>query len=172
MKKFLLSLFLVFTVSCSSAPQVKSQDYAQLKKGRTFEASFPMVWKAIEETIRKYGVNERDPKSVDENELKKIDERMIRSKEVFSQSRDKYVTYQVNGFPRKKYLQTRQVYEVVAKKVIGGVQVELRLNEEIQLLDEKGNPLGWESAENSDSSRAQDFLNEVEMNLQRRGYSQ
>lgn len=151
-----------FFTGCSSSPPVKTQAYAKLKNERAFEYEFPAVWKAIEETLRRYRVVDRDPSDVDPVELKRLSKRTLDTDWIYGQSRDKYQEYQINGTPRKKYLQTRLRYHLEAKKVIGGVQVTVKTDEEIERLNSDGNPDGYSSSDEVDPSRASELLDKIQ----------
>jgi outer membrane murein-binding lipoprotein Lpp len=148
---------------CSSAPAVKKQEYAVLLKDRTYEYELPVVWKAIEKVFKDYKITERDPEKVDDLELKRLDERSISTDWIYGQSRDKYQEYVVNSFPRKKYLQTRLKYKITAKKTMGGTAVHVDMSEEIEKLDKQGKSAGYEKAAESDSSRANELLDKINM---------
>ncbi len=156
-----LSFIFLISAGCSSTPEVKNQKYAELKSETTFEYEFPVVWKAVETAVREYKITDRDPKEVNEVEIKKLRERMLKTDWIFSKSRDKFIEYKVNNLPRKKYLQTRIKYDVMAESVIGGVKVTVAMDEEVERLNEDGSPAGYESAAEKDSSRANDLLNKI-----------
>lgn len=145
---------------CASSPQVKTQAYAGLKNTRTFEHEFPVVWKGIESALKNYRITERDPTEVDTLEMAKLKERNLETDWVYSQSRDKYQEYQVNGSPRKKYLQARYKYKVQAKRVMGGTEVVVKTEEEIEKLKSDGASDGF-SGVDADSSRANEILEKI-----------
>lgn len=147
--------------SCSSPMPVKKQAYAELKSERTFENEFPEVWKAIEAAFRNHRIEERDPAEVDPIELKRLRERRLRTDWIFSQSRDKYVEYKVNDFPRKKYLQLKVRYTIVAKAVMGGIHVSVSAEEEIENLNPDGSSAGYSPADKADSGRAAEILDRI-----------
>jgi hypothetical protein len=156
----LLSAFLL--ASCASAPEVKSQKYAALRGDRVFEAEFPAVWKGVEKAVSGYKVTERDPEEVDALEMKKLTERSLETDWIYGQSRDKYQEYEVNGSPRKKYLQVRHRYRIVARSVMGGTRVEVAASEEIERLRADGTPDGYAGTE-PDSSRANELLEKINL---------
>lgn len=164
-KKTLPFLVLVLAsiapLSCSSLPSVKRQQYAQLNNVKVFEDEFPVVWKAIEEVFRKNKILSRDPENVTPLEMKKLDHRTLETDWIYGQSRDKYIQYSVNGFPRKIYLQTRFKYLVKAAQVIGGVSVKVETEEEIERLDKTGKSAGYTSAQEMDTSRANEVLDRI-----------
>jgi len=128
--------------ACSSSPDVKKNQYGPTTSERTWEYEFPVVWKAIEEAFRNHKIKERDSDDVDAVELKKLTERSMKTDWIYSQSTDKYVTYTTRdkGAPSRVYLQLRYRIVLEAEKVMGGTQVRIRPEEEIQEVDEKGNP--------------------------------
>jgi hypothetical protein len=144
---------------------MKSQAYAKLKNERTFENDFSTVWKAIEETFRNYRIKERDPKEVDALEMRKLTKRTLETDWIYGQSRDKYQEYQVNGFPKKVYLQTRFKYELEAKKVMGGIHTTVKIEEEVERLKSDGTPNGYESVDENDTSRANEILDKIQNNI-------
>ena len=159
---FAISTFFLFSLNgCSSSPKVKSQAYAQLSSRRTFEYSFPTVWKALEESLRKFKVVDRDPNEVDVVELKQLKRRSLKTDWIYSQSRDKYIEYAVNGSPRKTYLQTRYRYSIVAQKTLGGIDVNVNVDEEIEKLKNDGSSAGYDSVSDVDPTRASEFLDRL-----------
>lgn len=158
-----LSILLALALSgCSSSPPVKTQAYAQLQSERTFENEFPTVWKAIEETLRNYKVTSRSPENVDPLEMKKLTQRKLETDWVYTKSNDKYHEYKVNGFPRKVYLQSRIRYFLEAKRVMGGVNLKIKSEEEVEKLKDNGTPDGYSRVENPDSARVNDLLNRIQ----------
>lgn len=150
--------------ACSSGPEVKQEKYAKLSDTRTFEYEFPAVWKGIEETLRNYRVTDRDPKDVDANEMRSLKHRTLETDWIFTKSNDKFVEYKVNGLPRKTYLQSRLKYKINAQSVLGGVNVTVKTQEEVQKLKEDGSDDGWESAgDEKDTARASDLLDRINM---------
>jgi hypothetical protein len=160
---FSLSLFGL--LSCSSPQPVKSQAYAKLNNQRTFENDFPTVWKAIEDTLRNFKVVERSPKDVDTLELKKLTHRTLETDWIFGQSHEKYHEYQINGSPRKVYLQTHFKYFLDVKSVIGGVTVTIKTEEEVERLNASGTPVGYSSAIMPDLSRSHELLEKINLSI-------
>lgn len=162
---FLIALLSGSLMGCSSSPSVKQQGYAKLKNERTFENEFHVVWKGIEESFRKYKIVDRDPSDVDPTELRRLTQRTLDTDWIYGQSRDKYQEYQVNGTPRKVYLQTRIKYQVIAKRVMGGVNVAVKTEEEVEKLKNDGTPEGYSSVKEVDSSRANEVLDKIQQAL-------
>jgi hypothetical protein len=150
---------------CASAPPVKAEAYAQLKNHRTFENDFTAVWKGIEETFRKFKVTDRDPSEVGELALRKLDRRTLKTDWSYGQSRDKYEEYQVNGTPRKVWLQERTRYNVDARRVIGGVEVAVTTDEEVERIKSDGSSGGFQGVDKIDSSRAAEILDKIANNI-------
>jgi hypothetical protein len=152
---------------CSHKMDVKKQAYASLKSEWVFEDEFPVVWKGIEAALRNQRITDRDPEEVNEVEMKKISERSLKTDWVYSQSRDKYVEYKVNQFPRKKYLQLRYQFEVIAKREVGGIHVTVNTDEEIEILRPDGSSAGFENvdAEMIDSSRPNELIEKIKLAL-------
>jgi hypothetical protein len=146
----------------SSGPPVKSQSYAVLKNTRNFESDFSVVWKAIENSMRGLKVTDRDPETVDANEMRKLSHRTLKTDWFYTQSRDKYQQYESNGSPRKVYLQTRIKYEIDARRVMGGVDVTVSTSEEVEKLKKDGTPDGYDKADQPDPSRASEILDKIQ----------
>ena len=154
----------IFWTACSSGPKVKQQEYAKLSNKRTFENPFPTVWRGIELSLHEQKVLERDPEEPTDNsefELRKLDRRTMETDWIYTQSRDKYVEYQVNGSPRKQYLQLRFKYLIDAQKVIGGTDVKVDVREEIEKIDKQGNPDGYDKMAEPDPGRASELLDKI-----------
>lgn len=149
---------------CSSTPEVKKQSYAALRNHRVFEVEYPKLWKAIEETLRNHRVVERDPKEVAFNEWSSLRERTLETDWIFTQSKDKYQEYTVNGFPRKKYLQTKMRYRIQTRAVMGGVEVTVLVDEEIERLRVDGASDGYSDAE-PDPARGSEMLDRINAQL-------
>ncbi len=160
-----LALVLTFLVGCSSPQPVKTQAYAKLSHQRVFEYDFPKVWKGIEEALRNHKILDRDPKEVNPLELKKLTERTLETDWVYGQSRDKYHEYQVNGSPRKVYLQSRFKYFIEAKSQIGGVKVSIKTHEEIEELNADGTPSGYVEMKEPDPSRPSDLIDKIGLSI-------
>ncbi len=163
---FTASLFSLTFSACSSGPPVKQEAFAKLKNQRTFEYEFPAVWKAIEEVLRNYRIVDRDPKEVDANEMRRLRHRTLETDWVYTKSNDKYVEFKVNDLPRKIYLQTRLRYKIDVQSVLGGVQVTVNTDEEVERLKDDGQPNGWDkSDDDKDSARASDLLDRINMGV-------
>ena len=148
---------------CTSTPALKTQAYAQLKQERIYEYDFPVVWKAIEEVFRNYKITDRDPSTVSVVEMRKINERSLRTDWIYARSRDKYEEYEVNNSPRKIYLQTRLRYQIEAKKQLGGVIVTAHSNEEVERIKSDGTSGGYDSVDNPDTSRTHEILEKIKL---------
>jgi hypothetical protein len=160
------SFFSLALTACSSGPPVKQEAYAKLKNQRTFEYEFPAVWKAIEETLRNYRITDRNPKDVDANEMRRIRHRTLETDWVYTKSNDKYIEFKVNDLPRKIYLQSRLKYKIDVQAVLGGVQVTVSTEEEIERLKDDGSPNGWDAVDDDkDSARASDMLDRINMSI-------
>lgn len=150
---------------CVSAPAVRQQAYAKLSTSRTYEHDFATVWKAIEEALRGHKVVDRDPEQVSPVELRNLTERTLETDWVYGRSRDKFIEYKVNGLPRKQFLQTRFKYEVEAQKVMGGVKVDVGVVEQIERLNDDGSSDGYTSSPRPDTSRANELLDRIRMQI-------
>jgi hypothetical protein len=153
------------TLSCSTLPEVKTQAYAKLKDEQTFETDFPTLWKAIESVVRQIKITERDPSEVSPTELKGISKRTLSTDWIYSKSQTKYINYEVNGLPRKTYLQNRYKYKIVAEKVLGGVRVKVINTEEVEHFNTQGSPTGYSDVGDPDSNLASDLLEKINLEL-------
>ncbi len=152
-------------VGCSSKPEVKSQAYAELRQKWTFEDSFADVWKGIEATVRNYKIVERDPTKVSSKDERTLKERTIRTDWVVGQSRDKYIEFRVNDLPKKQYLQTRVRFTVIAARVIGGVEVSVESQEQVERLNGDGSSAGWQGVEQVDTSRTNELIEKIKFSV-------
>ena len=160
-----LSVLTVPILSCSSLPEVKSQAFAPLKDEQTFETDFPTTWKAIEASLRQIRVISKDPSEASPLELKKLKRRSLQTDWIFSQSRTKYIDYEVNGFPHKTYLQNRFRYQIVAEQILGGVRVKVTTSEELERLTAQGASAGYSKVGEPDSSIASDLIEKINLEL-------
>lgn len=153
------------STGCSTAPTVKSQGYAQLQNHRSFDYELPIVWKGIEEALKSYRILRRAPDPIDALDLNRSDFRSLETDWVYSQSREKYVEFKLNGFPKKQYLQTRLKYRVSAKKVLGGVEVKIFTSEEVENIKADGTPGSYEPSAVPDSAPAHQLLEKIENSI-------
>lgn len=156
-----VSVSLLGLSACSSGPEVRQQDYARLKDDRTFEYDFPVVWRAIEETFRSYVVTDRDPNKVGINEMKKIRGRSLDTDWVYTRSTEKYIEFKINDSPRRIYLQTRIRYHLIARTVLGGVDVTVDPQQEIERLKDDGSPDGFVPTDEPDRTLAGTILDKI-----------
>lgn len=163
MIQLISAIFIVMITSCSSGPEVKSQEYAKLKSEHTFDYGFAEVWKGIEKALAKNKIIERDPDDVNETELKKLTERTLETDWVNSRSNDKFISYKHNNLPKKKYLQVRFKYLVSAKSTLGGTHVSVQLKEQVEQLYPDGTPLAWVNTDEPDSARSNDLIEKIRL---------
>ncbi len=161
----IIVFFVAFCFGCASNSPVKAQAYAQLQNQRVFEQEFSLVWKGIETALKNHKMIKKDPEEASALELQKLSERTLETDWVYSQSRDKYIEYKVNGFPRKKYLQLRYKHEVDAKRVMGGTEVTVTTQEEVERLNSDGFSAGFSKAETQDSSLSNGLLEKINLAL-------
>jgi hypothetical protein len=160
---FVLLLTLASGLSaCSSGLEVKEQAYAKLKDNRVYEYEFPVVWKAIESAFRNYKITDRDPADADPVALRKMRKRTLETDWVQTQSHDKYVEFKVNDIPQKRYLWTRVKFKVIAERALGGTQVTIRTQEQVEHLNADGSSAGYESVDEIDSSRPNEMLDRIQ----------
>ena len=157
---FILTLF--GATSCSSGPEVKQQQFAKLRDRRTYEYSFPIVWKGIETALHGYVITDRNPNKVDDNEMRKLRHRTLDTYWVYSRSTEKYQTYRVNDFPKKIYLQTRSRYHVDAKAVMGGVDVSIDPQQEVERLNADGSSAGYDKLSEPERAQSAGILDKID----------
>jgi len=149
---------------CSTTTKpVHAQRYAKLKNQRDYEYEFYRVWNGIEAALKNHAIVERDPDEVNEAELRQLKERTLETDWIYGRSEDKFVNYRVNDLPKKKYLNTRYKFNITAKSQIGATNVSIETTEEIENLDEDGNPAGWESSQAIDSRKAHQLLDQIKL---------
>lgn len=152
MRFLLASLSILFLApACSSTLPVKQEAYAKLTDRRVFEYEFREVWKALESAMSAYSIRSKD-----------ADDGKLETDWIYGRSRDKYVSYTVNGLPRRQLLQTRVRYELTASKVMGGTVVIVGLAEEIEELRPDGSSAGWTEAKAPDTSRQKEILDKIQ----------
>jgi hypothetical protein len=152
-------LFLLW--GCTQAPPIKTLAYGDLSSEKTFEYSFPTVWKGIEEAFRKYKINERDPSDATPSELKKLTRRTLETDWIYGESRNKYEETQINGIPKKIPLQGRYKFKLVATRNLAGVLISIQVEEEIEGIHSDGSSAGYHSTGAPDPSRAAELLNKI-----------
>ena len=148
---------------CAGRAPVQKQEYAELPSDRFYEYEFPVVWKAVEKAFQNYKVVDRDPSEVNEVELRKLSERSLETDWLYSESRDKYVEYRVNDVPKRKALEVRIRYKLEAKKVLGGVRVSIKTEEELESLGADGSSHGYSKVDHPDSSRPNELLEKINL---------
>ena len=159
-------LLLVFTLGCSSSGlRVKKQAYAPLAQEKTYPYSFPQVWKALEESVRRMKVVSRHPENPSPQEMKKLRERSLKTDWVYTLSRDKYHEVLVNDLPQRINLRTRVQFHIIVSQVVGGVRVQVKPEEEIEIMNNDGSSAGYEATEQLDTSRTYEMLQKIELNL-------
>lgn len=157
MKQTLLVLgfaSLVLAAGCSSGPSVKTQEYAKLSNTKDFEEEFPVVWKGVVSALSEYKIAEKDQENG-----------QVKTDWIYSTSNDKYIEYQVNGFPRKRYMQTRYKFLIDIEKQIGKVRVTVNPQEEIENLRADGTFDSWASVSEFDTARANEMVRNIELKI-------
>lgn len=138
--------------ACSSS--YKTQNYARLSSAKDFEEEFATVWKAALEAASEFKIEKKDQ-----------DDGILRTDWIYSTSNEKYVEYKVNGFPRKKFLQTRYKYLIKLQPELGKVKVTVDPEEEIEKLNSDGSFDGWRGVGEADSMRANEMLRNIELKI-------
>jgi hypothetical protein len=146
---------------CAHHPEFSKKAYAENRSARLFEYEMQDVWKALEKVVEKKKVLERDPNKVDAGDWSQLRERALELDWSYSQSRDKYKSYVVNSVPRQQPLGVRVKHIFTVKKALGGAEVEVRTQEEIEDLDEYGVSKGYFSTSQVDSSRSAELLDQI-----------
>ena len=141
------------TIGCSSGPY-KRQQYAQLSNSKVFEEEYPTVWKGTLDALGDYKIENKD-----------AEKGKVETDWIYSTSNEKYVEYQVNGFPRKHYLQTRYKLDITAEKQLGGVKVTVNSQEEVENLKNDGSFESWRSVSDPDSARENETLRNIELKI-------
>lgn len=147
--------------ACASAPPIQTEPYAQLKNHRVFETDMPVVWHAVEEVFRNSKVTDRDPKEASDLEMRTLKERMLRTDWSYTKSNDKHEDYRVNDSVRTIYLQERNRYRVLASRVLGGVDVTVTTDEEVESINSDGSSGGFHAVDKPDPARASEILNRI-----------
>jgi hypothetical protein len=108
-------------------------------------------------------VTQRDPSEVSPLEMKHLRERTLETDWILGQSRDKYIEFKVNDLPKKQYLQTRVRFQVRASRVLGGTEVAVHTDEELERLSIDGSVKGWEETDSRDTSRTNEMLEKIKL---------
>jgi uncharacterized lipoprotein len=139
---------------CSSGPEVKTQNYANLQTSKTLEYDYDAVWRGVRAALAEYRIHEANEEDGEAN-----------TEWVYSTSNRRYVEVKVNGQPRRKYLQTRYKFYVKVKKQIIGTHVDVRLEEQVESINSDGIFKGWDSVPTADTSRANEMLVSIERSI-------
>ncbi len=158
---WVIALLSFFGATSCAGPQYSKKEYAAQRTVRTFEYEMKDVWTALEKVVEKKKVIERDPNKVAPSEWSSLRERTLELDWSYSQSRDKYKTYQVNSIPKQQPLQVRVKHSFLVKKAFGGAEVEVTTQEEIEDLDDYGVSKGYFATPDSDTSRSAELLDQI-----------
>ncbi len=140
--------------ACSSGPEIKQQQYAKLSNTKEFEEEYDVVWKGIIDATAEYAIEKKDAEKGE-----------LLTDWVYTASNEKYFEYKVNGFPRKRYLQTRYRVSIKAKKQLGSVKVSVEPTEEAEQLKPDGSFDRWKTSDEPDSTRAADIIQKIELKI-------
>lgn len=163
-RRIALAFVLAMAAGCASGGgKVEKQAYAKLQGSSTLEYDFPAVWKGIEAAVRGQKVVERDPEEVDPIEMKNLTHRKLETDWVYTRSTEHFQAYKVNGLPRKTYLQARVRYKIDAQSVMGGTQVSVRVDQEIEKLKEDGRSDGYSPVDEVSSNVAAEMLEKIRL---------
>ncbi len=144
-----------FFSGCSSGPEMKKQEFADVQTSKVLEYDYEQVWKGVKTALAEYHLKEMSS-----------EDGKISTDWVYSTSSDKYISVKVNQQPRRKYLQGRYRFHVSAKKQIIGVLVSVTMDEEIEKLSQEGAFQSWKSVDNLDTKRAHEVLEKIEIKTQ------
>ena len=143
---------------------MRQQEYATLPSQKTFETDYQTLWRGIEAALGNHRVTKRDPESVIPKDWEKLKERTLETDWIYSQSRDKYQEYSIGGVPKRQLLQMRYQINLITRRRLGGIDVFVVMNEELQAISNDGTPLGYSSVP-ADSSRANEFLDKIQQSI-------
>jgi hypothetical protein len=141
---FLLFLVTIFT-ACASTPKGTYKEQATPKFANTkdFNEKPEEVRRAAKVVLEELTQASEPPASKKVHE----DGDTLRTGWVYGTSRDKYVEYKHNGTPRRKALAVRRQYAYTISPGLGGSQVIISLEEEVEDVDlNTGENQGWKNA--------------------------
>ncbi len=168
MRRLVSGFLLLSTVGCAtSGTDVQKQAYAKLQGSGVVEYDFSTTWKGVESAVHDQKVVDRDPKEVDFREMKDLTRRSLETDWAYTRSTEHFQAYQVNGQPRKTYLQSRVRYRIEAQSVMGGTNVAVRVDEEIERLKDDGRSDGYSPVEEASSNRAAEMLEKIRLAILR-----
>lgn len=144
--KILSFLLLVLVMSsCATAKHPKEivQEQPKFANSRSFEEE-PKFVKAAAQKVLEDMIQASDPPT---NAAVKIEGDTLRSGWVYGVSKDKYVSYDFNGAPRRKALKVRRNFIFTVTPSLAGSNVVVSADEELEKIDLKsGESKGWRSA--------------------------
>lgn len=144
MKKIFVFAAIAF-LSCSSTPKGTYKEQATPKFASSRELSEkPEVALRAAKAVLEELTRASDPPAA-----KKVHDEgdTLRTGWVYGTSRDKYVEYKHNGAPRRKTLAVRRQYAYTVTPSLGGSQVTVSIDEEIEDVDlNTGENKGWSNA--------------------------
>lgn len=131
-------LFLSLIVACGTAPVEKEKKLPQFISGDFVEGSYDVVWKALETAMQDYPIVESDPS-----------EGYLETGWIGGRSKTHYAPYKGRyESPKRLPLSSRFRFFVDLEKKVGGVQINIESEEQIQLLDNEGKSTGrWKQIE-------------------------
>jgi len=162
--KKLASLFisLLLLNACAQkniAKEKVEKNQPKFSSSHSFENSIKEVKSAAEKVLQNYLENNQNPMS----DAAKIEKEMnkISVGWVYSEAKDKYIEYKMNGFPKRKTLKVRRKYSFSLNPSLAGTDVEIIIQEELENIDLKtGEFKNWKSVK-PDSTQYQKLLLEL-----------
>ena len=156
----LLALSLI--VACGTASIKKEKKLPQFISGDFVEGSYEAVWKALGTATQDYPVVESDPS-----------EGHLETGWLAGQSKTHYSPYQGRyQSPKRLPLSSRYRLFVDLEKKVGGIEVHIESEEQIQMLDNEGKPTGkWKQIE-PDTRHHQELISAIREALSQQSTSE
>lgn len=154
-------VFLITSSACSSGLQVRQDALPKFENSRTLSYPLVTVWRGVEAAL------ENIPKAESESQAPSKTSRALKTQWITEQSRDKYVLTQAGGIPKRKYLEIRYRYLISAQSATSGTLLDVKIEEQVEQLNNKGESLDFSATSRPDTSRARDLLDKIQMAILR-----
>lgn len=144
MRTLLTLSTLLFLAACSSTKGTyQEQAGPKFSNTKEFSQKPEVVLRAAKIVLEELTYASKPPASKKVHE----DGDTLRTGWVYGTSRDKYVSYLHNGAPQRKNLAVRRQYGYTVTPSLGGSQVVVSIEEEIEEVDlDSGEHEGWQNA--------------------------